>query len=173
MNHQVNHSNLNHRFTADRQRLIIFTQSPILAQPRKGPFYHPSSGQYRKALNILTTFDNLQHPATKIKSPVNELACISTISPNQGQTIETTQEFLKNHLGTVTILNIGRVHNYRHQKTQGIDHQMAFSPRYLLASVVTFIPPFEAVLTDWLSIIAALGQGWRPTCTRTRLWSVS
>jgi len=173
MNHQVNHGKLDHSFTAIGERLIVFTQAAILSQPRKRPFDHPASGQHRKTFNVLTTFDNLQDPAAKIRSPVNELACVSTIGPDQRQPTETTHQFPQNQLSTVTILNTGCVHNHSHHQTQRINHQMAFSTRYFLAGVIASIPPFEAVLTDWLSIIAALGLAWRPAWTRTRSWSVS
>ena len=172
MNHKVNHSKLNHGFTANRQRLIVFAQPSILSQPRKGPFHHPSPGQYRKTFNVFITFDNLQNPATKIKSPVNELACVSTIGPDQRQTTKTTSQFTQNRFCTVTVLNIGCMYHHSHHQTQRINHQMAFSACYFLAGVIASVPPFEAVLTVWLSIIAALGLGWRPAWTRTRLWSV-
>jgi len=173
MNHQVNHGKLNHGFAANGKRLIVFAQAAILSQPGERSFDHPSSGQHRKTFNVLTAFDNLQDPATEISSPVNELACVSTISPNQRQTTETTRQFTQNQLGTVAILNTGCMHDHSHHKTQRINHQMPFSARYFLASVIASIPPFEAVLTDWLSIIAALGLAWRPAWTRTRSWSVS
>ena len=172
MNHKVYHSKLNHSFTANRQRLIVFAQPSILSQPRKGPFHYPSPGQYRKAFNALITFDNLQQPATKIESPVDEFTCVSTISPYQRQTTETAGQFTQNQFCPVTILNISCMYNHSYHQTQRIYHQMAFSAFCLLASVIASVPPFDAVLTVWLSIIAALGLGWRPAWTRTRLWSV-
>jgi len=147
MDHKVYHSKLNHSFTANRQRLIVFAQPSILSQPRKGPFHYPSPGQYRKAFNVFITFDNLQHPATKIKSPVDEFTCVSTISPDQRQTTETAGQFTQNQSCPVTVLNIGCMYNHSHNQTQCINHQMAFSAPYFLASVIASVPPFEAVLT--------------------------
>src|SRR5215472_13671217 len=37
-----------------------------------------------------------------------------------------------------------------------------------LTAVVTALPPFCTVLTDWLSMMARVGSGLRPACTRTR-----
>ena len=173
MNHQVDHSKLDHSFATNRQRLIVFAQPSIFSQPRKGPFDHPASGQHRKTFNVLTTFDNLQNPMTEISNPVNELACVSTISPDQRQTTETPRQFTQNQFGAITVLNAGCVNDHSQHKTQRINYQMAFSARYFLAGVIASVPPFEQVLTDWLSIIAALGLAWRPAWTRTRSWSVS
>jgi len=83
MNHQVNHSKLNHGFTTNRQRLIVFAQPSVLSRTRKGPFHHPSSGQCRKIFNVFITFDKLQHPVTQIESPVDQFTCISTIGPDR------------------------------------------------------------------------------------------
>ena len=171
MDHQVNHRQFNHGFTTDRQRLIVFAQSPVLAQPRKGPFDHPPAGQDRKTFNVFTAFDNLQHPMTEISRPLDELACISTVCPDQRQAGETTRQFLQDQFSPVAVLDAGCVHHHCHHQTECINHQMAFSARYLLASVITSVPPFEAVLMDWLSIIAALGLGCRPAWTRTCSWS--
>jgi hypothetical protein len=62
------------------------------------------------------------------------------------------------------------MYNSRHHQTQCIYDQMPFSAHYLLARVITAVPPFEAVLTVWLSIMAALGLDWRPALSRTRSW---
>jgi hypothetical protein len=67
-------------------------------------------------------------------------------------------------------LNVRCMYNSRHYQTQRIYNQMAFSAHYFLASVITTVPPFEAVLTVWLSIMAALGLGWRPALSRTSSW---
>jgi hypothetical protein len=36
MNHPVNHSQIDHRFTALCERLIVFAEAAIFAKPRKG-----------------------------------------------------------------------------------------------------------------------------------------
>jgi hypothetical protein len=57
--------------------------------------------------------------------------------------------------------------HYSQQQSQGIHHNMALAPRYLLAGVVAAWPPFSVVFTDWLSMIAALGVDCRPSISRT------
>ena len=63
---------------------------------------------------------------------------------------------------------------FRHQglvlKALRIGQDMPFAAFDLLAAVKAAKPPFSAVLTDWLSMMAALGVGARPaawpTCSR-------
>jgi hypothetical protein len=64
-------------------------------------------------------------------------------------------------------LDVGSVDHHRQQQSQGIHHNMALTARHLLASVVAARPPFSVVFTDWLSMIAALGVGSRPSISRT------
>ena len=173
MNHKINHSNLNHRFTAVCQRLIVLAQTAVLTQPRESSFDHPSPRQNHKSLHTVTSFDNPQNPMTKIRYPINELAGIAAIGPDQRQTTEPTSQFTQNKFRAIAILNISGMNYHSHHQTQRIYHQMAFSARYLLSRVIAFIPPFEAVLTDWLSIIAALGQGSLPRWIRTCSWRTS
>ena len=173
MNHKINHSNLYHGFTAVCQRLIVLAQAAVFSQPRKSTFYHPSTWQNDKSLNVIAPFNNLQNPMTKICRPINQFAGISAIGPDQHQATKATEQFRQNQFGAITILNIGRMDDHGHHQTQRIYHQMAFSARYFLARIITTIPPFEAVLIDWLSRIAALGLSSRPAWTRTRLWRIS
>jgi hypothetical protein len=55
-----------------------------------------------------------------------------------------------------------------------IDEDVAFSSVDFLARIVSAKPPFSVVLTDWLSMMAALGVGfrpsWRRTCARKVSW---
>ena len=171
MKHQVDHSQLDHSFTANGQGLVVLAQPAILAQPGKSAFDHPAFGQEHEAMQV-RAFDDLQYPVAELSGPRDELACITAVGPDQRQSRETAGQFLQNQLGSITVLDARRMHHDRHHQTERIHHQMAFSAHYLLARIVTSVPPFEAVLTDWLSIIAALGLGWRPALIRTRSWRV-
>jgi len=167
MNHQIYHSKLNQSLNTNNELLIVLAQSPILAQPRKGSLYHSLPRQDRKTFNLVIAFHNLQHQKNEISSPVDELTCISTIGPDQRQTAKTSCQFTHSQFSTITMLNIGCVHHHGHNQTQRTNHQMAFSATCLLASVIASVPSFETVLTDWLSMMAALGLAWRPAMIGT------
>jgi len=172
MKHKINHSKLDHCFTALRERLIIFAQSTIFAQPRKCSLNNPATRQHRKTDDIITSLNNLQYPLAHRGTPVNQFAGIPAVSPDQRQPRKQTSQFFQNQHSPVTILNICSVYHYCQHQTQRIYHQMAFSTGYFLAGIIAAMPPFSAVLTDWLSIIAAEGLACRPAPTRTcsRRW---
>ena len=65
------------------------------------------------------------------------------------------------------------MHRHCQQQALGIHHYVALAPLHLLACVVTPWPPFSAVFTDWLSMIAALGLVRRPPDWRVRDRKVS
>ena len=168
MKHKINHSKMYHRFTALRERLIIFAQSTIFAQPRKCSLYNPATRQHCKANGIITTLNNLQYPLANRGTPVYQFAGITTVCPNQRQPRKQSSQFFQNQHSSVTVLNIRRMYHHCQHQTQRIYHQMAFSTRYFLSGIIATLPPFSAVLTDWLSITAAEGLTCRPASTRTR-----
>jgi len=61
----------------------------------------------------------------------------------------------------------------REQKPRSIDYDVPLSAVDLLARVVSAEPPFSVVFTDWLSTMAALGVGSRPSRTRVCSRSLS
>jgi hypothetical protein len=67
---------------------------------------------------------------------------------------------------TIAVLNIGRMDDGNKHQPKNIYEQMAFAAIDLLASIVAVRPPFSVVLTDWLSMMAALGCRLRPAASR-------
>jgi hypothetical protein len=67
---------------------------------------------------------------------------------------------------TIAVLNIGRMDDGNKHQPKNIYEQMAFAAIDLLASIVAVRPPFSVVLTDWLSMMAALGCRFRPAASR-------
>ncbi len=71
---------------------------------------------------------------------------------------------------TVAILDIGAVDDRVEQQTQPIYKDVALLALDLLARIVARRidpgPPFSALFTLWLSMMAALGLAWRSSCSR-------
>ena len=57
---------------------------------------------------------------------------------------------------------MSRVDCHCQQQTHGIHDYVTLAARHLLASIVAVRPPFSVVLTDWLSMMAALGTVFLP-----------
>lgn len=170
MNHQIRHGQIDHRFAGFGQCFIVFTQASVFPKPRKGSLHHPSARQHHKPMEIVVAFDDLQNPMSEFLNPLDEFPGISTICPDQGQPRKPFLQFGHNQFGPIPILKVGRMNNHGHDQADGIDDNMAFSPRNLLSGIITTIPPFSAVFTDWLSIMAAEGLACRPASRRTWVW---
>ena len=166
MDHQVGHGNEDHRLAALGQRFVVLRQSAVLAEPGKGALDDPSFGQHNELVQqgTLDDLDKTSVPATR---PVHELPGIAAIGEDPLQTPETRSQLADQQFSAVAVLNIGRVHHERDDQAEGVDNQVTLAPRDFLARVVPTIPPFSAVLTDWLSMIPTLGVGFLPAFLRT------
>jgi len=65
------------------------------------------------------------------------------------------------------------VHHDDQQQPQRIDQDVPLAAVDAFGRIVAARPPFPVVSTDWLSRIAALGDGRRPSSTRTGSRSTS
>ena len=161
--HDPGHGSVDPSFRSFRQTLIILAQTPLQIQPAEGAFHHPTPGQYLESMLLPGPAHQLQIPATRFLGPLHQLAAVGPVGPNYLQPGILPQQTLQHQLGAVPVLYVGRMHRHCQQQPQGIDHYVALAPLHLLARIVTPWPPFSAVFTDWLSMIAALGLAWRPS----------
>ena len=163
----MNHGQINDRLAALSQGFIILTQPAIPSEPGEGPFHDPSLGQHHEAGHRVASLHNRQGPATPTQSPLDQRSGITTVSPDQTQSRKQAAKFSQHRLGADAILNIGGVHYHRQQHAQRIYRNMTLAALDLLGGIIAPRAPFSAVLTDWLSRIAALGVDLRPSWART------
>ena len=107
----------------------------------------------------------LQMPITNLPGPLYQLTSMGAVGPDSLQPGEAAQQPTQYQLGSIPILDMGWVH--RQKQTEGIDHNMPFTAFHFLACVVPPRPSFSVVFTLWLSIMAPLGLGYRPSLCRT------
>ena len=163
----MNHRNLNPCLTGLWQSFIIFAQSTTPTQPAKGALHDPSARQHLKAVAVGRTLDNLQKPASEGVCPLDKLSSITPIGPDQLEPRKSPHKLRKHQHGSVTVLDVGSMDDNSQKQSQGINHDMALASRHLLSRVIATRPPFSVVLTDWLSMMAALGVGSCPSASRT------
>ena len=137
------------------------------AEPRECSFNHPSSRQHLKVVAVPGALDNLERPACQGPDSLDQLSSIASIGPDQPHAGKPPYQFIDDQLGSISILDIGRMHHHRQQQPHGIYNDVSLSTVDLLASVIATRPPFSVVLTDWLSMMAALGVGLLPSAFRT------
>jgi hypothetical protein len=68
---------------------------------------------------------------------------------------------------TSAVLHVGASDDHGEQQPSRIDEEMALATLHMFVGIIAAHPPFSVVLTDWLSILPALGWRCRPAATRT------
>jgi hypothetical protein len=167
--HQTDHRNVNHGFTGLSQKLIVLGQSTLSAEPSEGSFHNPPSWKHMKTF-LIGSFDDLQIQRVELaqlENPLNEFSGISTICPDEFEAHELLSDQVEQKLGAITILDVGCMNDHSKYQPQSVYEQVPLSAINLLASVISMEPPFSVVLTDWLSMIAALGSASRPSVSRS------
>ncbi len=172
MKHHIDHGNAYHGFTALNQRLIVFGKSAVFPKPCKCTFYDPSLGKDDKLVR-LRAFDDFNDPAVPANRPVHKLSGITTIGPDHFKAPPSRTQLLDQQFAAITVLDVGRVNDQRKDQAERVNNDMALAPLGFLARIVPSVAPFSAVLTDWLSMMPALGVGLRPSSIRTRRRSCS
>lgn len=171
MEHQVDHGNADHGFAAFGERFVVLGQSPILAQPSEGALHDPPLRQYFERMRFRPLHD-LNDPPVPADRPVDESSGVTAVGPDHAQATPTRTQLFDEPLAAVAILNVGRMDHQSDDQAEGVDDDMALAPKRFLTRVVPAVPPFSAVLTVWLSMMPALGVGFRParrrTCDRSR-----
>lgn len=163
----MSHRQVDHGFAALGERLVILAQAAVSSEPREGSFDNPSLGHDYKPRHVVAAPDDLQDPAAQLSRPLDQLARIAAVGPDQLQPAEAPLEQGQHQLGPVAVLDVGRMHHHGKHQTQRVYDDMTLAAVDLLAGVVSTRPPFSTVFTDWLSMIAAEGLGFRPSWTRT------
>ena len=165
MNHQVDHRNQDHAFTALRQGLVIFRQSAIFPEPCERPLNDPAFGSYDEPLRR-RPFHDLHEAPEPAAGPIHKLAGVAAVGKDQLQSSPSSSQLPNDEPCPVPVLNIGRMDHQGHDQAQGVHDQMTLAAKDLLARIVPTIPPFSAVLTVWLSRIPTLGVGFFPALRR-------
>lgn len=172
MNHHIDHGNAYHGFAALNQRLIVFGESSIFAQPSEGSLDNPSLGKDHKLVRV-RAFDDFDNSSVPANRPIHKLSGITTIGPDDFKAPPSRAALLDQQSAAVAVLDVGRVNDQCKDQAQRVNDDMALAPLGFLARIVPSVAPFSAVLTDWLSMMPALGVGLRPSSIRTRRRSCS
>jgi hypothetical protein len=145
-------------------------------EPAECSLDDPTVRQKLESAHVVAPLDDL-HPKTaagpQTFDPGNELSGVAAICPDEPQSHHGLFEERENEFGSIAILNVRRVNNDRDQQPKRIDEQVPLATIDLFARIVSVRPPLSVVLTDWLSMTAALGCRSRPTASRRSPWSRS
>ena len=164
--HERDHGDPTERLAGLGKSFIIFREPTLASEPGKAPLDHPASGEHLKTM-LVSPLHNTEHPAGKGLRPLDQLASIATVGPDQPQPAKTIFELRQHQRGPVPVLNVSRMHHDSQQQPERIHRQVTLASSRFFAGIVAPRAPFSVVLTVWLSRIAARGVGARRACSRS------
>ena len=147
-------------------------QSATATKPGEGAFDDPALGQDDEGLGLIRSLDDLdRHLRERSSDGTLELrSAIAAVGKEPGQKRKRAKQGRHQHRAAVTVLDVGGVDDRLHQQALRIDEDVALLAQDLLAGVVArridASPPFSALLTLWLSMIAAVGLASRAAASR-------
>jgi hypothetical protein len=167
----MRHRQVDKRLAAAREVFVVLAQASVPAEPGEGTLHDPALRLHNEAFGVRITPDDVQHPEVSSVQPLHCQRSISLVSPHYHQPGHKQLRPLQQSPATVSVLNTSRVHHHHQQQPKSVYQDVALTPFDVLVSVVPYCalylvaPPFSAVFTDWLSIIAADGSGSRHSST--------
>src|SRR3989304_721938 len=107
--HNLGHRHIDKGFTGFWQGLVVLAQPSIAAQPSKGALHNPAMRQYLKAVDIIRALDDFQEPAAQGSDPFDQLAGVTSVSPDQSQAGKLPYQLAQDQLGPISVLDTGCV----------------------------------------------------------------
>ena len=145
-----------------RPSLEVFALASTSVEPCRSTFYHPPQERRLEAVTVRLPTHHEQQPATDAPGPLYQPAGIAHSLGDRPSSLALSRSWTL-AVCTATAGISTRVFRY----------DVVLASGDLLACVVASGPPFAVVLTDWLSVMAALGEAARPSASRTRARNAS
>jgi hypothetical protein len=152
--------------------LEVLGQAAASSEPCEGSLDHPSPGQNLEALGGAGALDDFGRQTRHglLLALGEDRSLIAAVSEQLFQERISPEQRLQEQHAAVTILDVGRMNQGVQQQTYRIDENMTLLAFDLLARIiparVDAAPPFSALLTLWLSMMAAVGLASRPIASR-------
>ena len=153
------------------QTLPILGEASAAVEPADGPLDNPAFGQHDEPVEVGALDDLQVDLATNGLQPVLELRSLVTAVgiKLQQERVQPEQGSHQQHTA-VAILDIRGMDDRLHQQALRVDQDVSLLALDLLARIepwrIDRAPPFSALLTLWLSMIAAVGLASRPAVSR-------
>ncbi len=161
---------------SELQKLVKAATLPILCettaavQPTDGPLDNPTLGQDDELAGVRTLDDLEIDLAAGLAQPSLEFRPrVAAVGIQLQQEWKQAEQRRHDQHAAVAVLHVRRVDDAVHQQALCVDEEMPLFALDLLPGIETMRvrdPPFSALLTLWLSIMAAVGLASRPTSSR-------
>lgn len=170
LEHEGDHGELGEAFGDDGDGFIVSHEAAIAAEPRECALDHPPSPDKLKAALLVGALDDLQIDRLAGQRCLELRPGITAIGEDLGDEWKESACLADQIRGAVAILNTGRNDLDTEQQSYRIDDRVALDALNFLAGVVAdrigVGPPFSVAFTDWVSMMAAVGDASRPSISR-------
>ena len=159
--HQSTQCQIAPRFRRLGEGFIVLAQATVAAEPGKGAFDDPATGQHLKSFRIgwwllvlrhpdptSSTPDDLKCPSLARRPTAQSWSLVTSIRPEIGQPGLMDNGAVEDDVRTVPVSDIGRMDDDLQDESLRIDEEVAFAATQTFAPVIAAQPPFSVVLTD-------------------------
>src|ERR1700694_1887343 len=152
--------------------LPILGKPSAAIEPRNSALDDPAFGQDHKSADLIGTFDdfNVEMRKNFCKRFRKFRSLIPAVGKQRLQKGKHAEQCRHHENASIAILNVGRMNDGMEQKAYCVDKNVPLLALDLLACIVPVRvnerPPFSALFTLWLSMMAAVGLASR--CARSR-----
>ena len=153
------------------QALPILGQPAASVEPADGPLHDPALGQHDELRGVGSLDDlHVDLAAGAFQSLLELRTLVAAVGVEPQQKRKQAEHRAHQQDTAVAVLDVGRMDDGVQQQPLGIYQDMALLAFDLLARVkagrIDRAPPFSALLTLWLSMIAAVGLASRSASSR-------
>jgi hypothetical protein len=154
------------------EALPIFGQAAAAVEPRNGALDDPAFGQDHKSADLIGALDdfNVEMRKNLCKRFRKFWSLISAVGEQRLQKWKHAEQCRHHENASIAILDVCRMNDSVEQETYCVDKNVPLLALDLLARIVAVRinarPPFSALFTLWLSMMAAVGLASRWACSR-------
>ena len=166
MQHEADGRQGDHCLGDFEEFLVILGQTSVPSKPAERSFDDPSPGRDDEADPGDAANDD-QGQAEPNAGKQDRQAVVDAVGAHGLQPAVQRLDLAQQVRCAVGILDVGGVDDDAQQEAGGVNRDVALAPFDLFGRLIAARPPFSVVFTLWVSMMATVGLGSRPSCSRS------
>lgn len=124
----MRHSEIDHCFGRTGVMLVVLGESPIAAEPAKGPFDHPALRVDDKADLVHRLLDDLERQTKFLRHPSDQVTGIAGIRPQETKArVPSTEEF-QHQVRSIPVLDLRAMDHACEEIPERVNDDMTLAP---------------------------------------------
>ena len=157
--------------------LPVLGKPSASVEPSNGALHDPAAWKHHKTFGLIGALDDFRFEVGQdFRERLMEFRpLVAAIGKQLFQERIESEQSGKKQDATVAVLDIGRVNDHVEQETHRVYEKMALLALDFLTRIIAVWvnarPPYSALFTLWLSMMAAVGLASRSPCSRHSTYS--